>query len=61
MDPAKGQRLSQLLRKQIAGVLDEGERRELESLMYTRNKLWISQSEAQAEAERRGLQVPSPS
>jgi hypothetical protein len=61
MDPAKGQRLSRLLRKQLAGTLDEGERRELESLMYTRNQLWIRQSEAQAEAERRGLRVPSPS
>jgi hypothetical protein len=59
MDPAKGRRLSRLLRKQLVETLDEGERRELESLMYTRNRLWIRQSEAQAEAERRGLRVQS--
>jgi hypothetical protein len=61
MDPGQALQLGRLLEKQRQGTLTTEERRELESLIYVRNQLWIRRSEAQEEAERRGLRVPSPS
>ena len=58
MRPAQGQRLSKLLEKQREGVLTESERSELLALMQVYNQLWIRQSEALAEAVRRGLRKP---
>lgn len=58
MRPAQGRRLSELLEKQREGVLTEGERPELLALMHVYDQLWIRQSEALAEAVRRGLRKP---
>jgi hypothetical protein len=58
MRPAQGQRLSELLEKQREGVLTERERSELRALMQVYDQLWIRQSEALAEAVRRGLREP---
>ncbi len=55
MKPAQGRRLSELLEKQRESVLTEGERSELLALMQVYSQLWIRQSEALAEAVRRGL------
>jgi len=53
-----GRRLSELLRRQREGTLNEKSRRELLALMQTYDQLWIRQSEALAEAVRRGLRQP---
>ncbi len=58
MRPAQGRRLSELLEKQREGVLTDNERRELLALMQVYDQLWIRQSEALAEAVRRGLRKP---
>jgi len=58
MRPAQGRRLSKLLKKQRESELTESERPELLSLMQVYNQLWIRQSEALAEALRRGLRRP---
>jgi len=58
MKPTQGRRLSKLLEKQREGALAEGERIELLALMQIYNQLWIRQSEALAEAVRRGLRKP---
>lgn len=58
MKPAQGQRLSELLEKQREGGLTESERPELLALMQVYSQLWIRQSEALAEAVRRGLREP---
>jgi len=58
MELEQGQRLSKLLGKQREGTLTEGERPELLALMQVYDQLWIRQSEALAEAVRRGLRKP---
>ncbi len=58
MKPTQGRRLSKLLEKRREGALAEGERLELLALMQIYNQLWIRQSEALAEAVRRGLRNP---
>jgi len=58
MKPAQGRRLSELLGKQREGELTESERSELLALMQVYNQFWIRQSEALAEAVRRGLRRP---
>jgi len=55
MRPAEGRRLSELLEKQREGKLAGSERSELLALMQVYDQLWIRQSEALAEAVRRGL------
>lgn len=58
MRPAQGQRLSELLEKQREGTLAPSEHQEVVALMQVYNQLWIRQSEALAEAVRRGLWKP---
>jgi hypothetical protein len=58
MNPAQGRRLNQLLEKQRKGMLSEGEHPELLALVQIYHQLWIRQSEALAEAVRRGLRDP---
>ncbi len=58
MRPAQGRRLSELLEKQREGTLTESERPELLALMHVYERLWVRQSEALAEAVRRGLRKP---
>jgi len=58
MKPAQGRRLSELLEKQREGTLFESERSELLALMQVYDLLWLRQSEALAEAVRRGLREP---
>ena len=58
MKPAQRRRLSELLEKQREGALAKGERPELLALMQVYSQLWIRQSEALAEAVRRGLREP---
>ena len=58
MRRAQGRRLSELLEKQREGVLPESEGPELLALMQIYDQLWIRQSEALAEAVRRGLRKP---
>ena len=58
MRPAEGRRLSELLEKQREGKLAGSERSELLALMQVYDQLWIRQSEALAEAVRRGLRRP---
>jgi len=58
MRPAQGRRLSALLERQREGALDEKEHPELLALMQVYDQLWIRQSEALAEAVRRGLREP---
>jgi hypothetical protein len=58
MRQEQGRRLSELLEKQREGKLAGSERPELLALMQVYNQLWIRQSEALAEAARRGLQRP---
>jgi hypothetical protein len=50
--------LSELLEKQQAGNLNEEERLALHSLYQTYLRLWLRQSEALAEAVKRGLRKP---
>ncbi len=58
LKPAQGQRLSELLEKQRESVLAESERPELLALVQLYEQFWIRQSEALAEAVRRGLRKP---
>ena len=58
MKPAQGKHLAELQRKQSESVLTNVEQTELLALMQTYNQLWIRQSEALAEAVRRGLRKP---
>jgi len=58
MEPAQGRRLGELLEKQREGELADDERPELLALMQVYEQLWIRQSEALAEAVRRGLREP---
>lgn len=58
MRPEQGRRLSELLEKQREGALTGKERPELLALMQVYNHLWVRQSEALAEAVRRGLRKP---
>ena len=58
MGSAQGRRLSKLLEKQREGTLTESERPELLALMHVYERLWVRQSEALAEAVRRGLRKP---
>ena len=58
MRPAQGRRLSELLENQREGMLTRNERPELLALMQVYEQLWIRQSEALAEAVRRGLRKP---
>ena len=58
MSPSHGRRLSDLLEKQREGLLTDVERPDLLALMQGYNHLWILQSEALAEAVRRGLRKP---
>ena len=58
MGLAQRRRLSGLLERQREGMLTESERPELLALMQVYNQLWIRQSEALAEAVRRGLRKP---
>lgn len=57
MDPYKAQRLSRLLQKERAGLLKDAERRELDTLISIKNRLWMTRSQALDEAERRGLRA----
>jgi hypothetical protein len=58
MKPAQGQRLSELLKKQRESLLTESERPELLTLAQIYEQFWLRQSEALAEAVRRGLRQP---
>ena len=58
MTEASGRRLSDLLQRQREDRLAEAEHRELLALMQVYDQLWVRQSEALAEAVRRGLQDP---
>jgi hypothetical protein len=44
--------LSRLLQKQREGRLSAEESRELDTLIYVRNQIWVRQSEALEEARR---------
>ncbi|MEA3350106.1 MAG: hypothetical protein U9Q82_05750 [Chloroflexota bacterium] len=54
----QGRQLSQLLEKQREGILSDDERKEMLALMQIYHRLWIRQSEALAEAVRRGQRKP---
>lgn len=58
MDAKDDARLSELLEQQQAGNLTNGERATLNSLFQTYLRLWLRQSEALAEAVKRGLRDP---
>lgn len=58
MPQHQGQRLSQLLALQQDDALSEQEQTELLSLMQMYQNLWLRQSEALAEAVKRGLRAP---
>jgi len=58
MAPQQGQRLDQLLGKQGETTLAIQEQAELLALMQVYQQLWVRQSEALAEAVRRGLRTP---
>jgi len=58
MGSKQSARFSDLLDKQQAGVLTASERSELSSLFRIYQRLWLRQSEALAEAVRRGLREP---
>jgi hypothetical protein len=51
-------RLSELLRKRQEGERDTSDSAELSALMQSYQSLWLRQSEALAEAVRRGLRPP---
>ncbi len=59
METGQGQRLTDLLAKQREGVLSSHEEPELLALMQQYRQMWVRQSEALAEAVRRGLRQPS--
>jgi hypothetical protein len=58
METTLGERLGALLEKQREGTLTEAEHSELMALMQVYEQLWLRQSEALAEAVRRGLRAP---
>jgi hypothetical protein len=58
MSPQQGKRLDHLLARQREESLAAHEQAELLALMQEYNRLWIRQSEALAEAVRRGLREP---
>lgn len=58
MAPEQGRRLSILLARQREGEFVEEEHRELFALVQVYQRLWLRQSEALAEAVRRGLRSP---
>jgi hypothetical protein len=58
MNPLQGQRLSELLKKQREETLTRTSRSELLALVQLYEQFWIRQSEALAEAVRRGLRTP---
>jgi hypothetical protein len=58
MAPRQGRRLDDLLAIQREEPLAASEQAELLALMQEYNRLWIRQSEALAEAVRRGLRQP---
>jgi len=58
MAPQQGHRLNQLLGKQGETTLTTQEQAELLALMQVYQQLWVLQSEALAEAVRRGLHAP---
>ena len=53
-----GRRVHELLEKQREGTLKSREQQELVALMQGYDQLWLRQSEALAEAVRRGLRAP---
>ena len=58
MVPQQGHRLDQLLAKQGEETLGVQEQAELLALMQVYHQLWVRQSEALAEAVRRGVHAP---
>jgi ParB-like chromosome segregation protein Spo0J len=58
MGPEQGNRLSYLLKRQREGALSGEEQRELQALMQVYNYIWVRQSQALAEATKRGLRGP---
>jgi hypothetical protein len=58
MAPQRGHRLDQLVAKQEETTLTAQEQAELLALMQVYQQLWARQSEALAEAVRRGLRAP---
>ena len=58
MAPKQGYRLDQLLAKQGEETLTSQEQAELLALMQVYQQFWVRQSEALAEAVRRGLRTP---
>jgi hypothetical protein len=58
METNLGERLGTLLEKQREGTLAEAEHSELLALMQLYEQRWLRQSEALAEAVRRGLRAP---
>lgn len=58
MTAVQGQRFSHLLAEQQEGSLSDEENRELFALAQLYQRLWLRQSEALAEAVRRGLRSP---
>jgi hypothetical protein len=58
MAPQQGHRLDQLLAKQEEATLTAQEQTKLLALMQVYQQLWVRQSEALAEAVRRGLRPP---
>ncbi len=58
MAPQQGQRLDQLLAKQGETTLASQEQAEVLALMQVYQQCWVRQSEALAEAVRRGLRPP---
>jgi predicted transcriptional regulator len=58
MAPSQGKRLDRLLEKQREHTLIVPEQAELLALMQVYHQLWLRQSEALAEAVRRGLRAP---
>lgn len=58
MTPQQGRRLDHLLAKQGEETLSVPEQAELLGLMQIYSQLWVRQSEALAEAVRRGLHAP---
>jgi hypothetical protein len=57
-DAEAGRRVNALLEKQREGALNSREQQELVILMQGYDQLWLRQSEALAEAVRRGLRAP---
>ena len=58
MPPQQGHRLDQLLAQQGETTLTAQEQAEILALMQVYQQLWVRQSEALAEAVRRGLRAP---